>query len=351
MASDEGTGDRSNEITIEPGVTMIEVLVSVGDTKWPQTYTITVSRPSPPNDAALSSLTVGGVMITGFTPNTTAYTVNVGNEIATVNVSGTARNSSAVVSYMRNEVGITDGTSVMLDEGETTIKVIVTPADGSSPARTYTITVNRLNRHSREAFVTVWETTTANEEITIPTRSGQTYNYTVDWEDGEPTNNHADGASHTYAVAGRHRIGITGIFPQIYFNDEGDKEKIKEIKQWGTQVWSSMESAFAGASNLQVTATDAPVLSKVPNMSEMFYGATAFNSDISAWNVSSVIHMSGMFQNAVTFNQNIGSWNVSSVTNMSSMFLGATAFDQNIGSWNVSSVTNMSDDVFGGYCL
>ena len=225
MASDKGTGSKSNEIMIEPGVTMIEVLVSLGDTKWPQTYTIEVSRPSPPNDAALSNLTVGTSMIR-FTPDVTEYTVNVGNEIATIDVSGTARNSSATVSYTRNGTDAGNGSNIALDEGATTIKVIVTPADGTSPARPYTITVNRSNRHSREAFVTVWETTTANEEITIPTHSGQTYNYMVDWEEGSTTN-HTGNASHTYATPGRYRIGITGTFPQIYFNNTGDKEKLK----------------------------------------------------------------------------------------------------------------------------
>ena len=343
MASDEGTGSRSNEITIEPGVTMIEVLVSVGDTKWPQTYTITVSRPSPPNDAALSSLTVGGVMITGFMPNTTAYTVNVGRKTLTLDVSAAARNSSAVVSYMRNEVGITDGTSVMLDEGVTTIKVIVTPADGSSPARTYTITVNRLAiLHPPERFVTIWETATANEKITIPTHSDQTYDYTIDWDDATSlTTSSESNPSHTYVEAGRYEVVIMGTFPQIYFNNTGDKEKIQEVKQWGTQVWSSMESAFAGASNLQVMATDAPDLSSVTNMSGMFAGAAAFNSNISSWDVSSVEDMSYMFATASAFNQDIGNWDVSSVENMSFMFNRATVFDQDIGDWDVSSVTNM----------
>src|SRR5690606_28212129 len=32
-------------------------------------------------------------------------------------------------------------------------------------------------------FITTWETTTANESITIPTTGGG-YNYTVDWGDG-----------------------------------------------------------------------------------------------------------------------------------------------------------------------
>ena len=89
-----------------------------------------------------------------------------------------------------------DGSDIALDEGSTIIKVVVTSVDGTG---NYTITVNRSNRHSREAFVTVWKTTTASEMITIPTHSGHTYDYTVDWDDGTTLTNYTGDASHTYA--------------------------------------------------------------------------------------------------------------------------------------------------------
>ena len=49
--------------------------------------------------------------------------------------------------------------------------------------------------------------------------------------------------------------------------------------------------------------------------------------------------MNSLFYGATAFNQNLSSWDVSSVTNMNSMFYGATAFNQDISSWIVDNVT------------
>jgi len=111
--------------------------------------------------------------------------------------------------------------------------------------------------------------------------------------------------------------------------------------------------------------------SKVTNMSNMFYGATSFNVDISSWDVSSVTNMAQMFFYISSFNQNLSAWDVSNVTNMSdmfsfstafnnggvaltwgsktskvtnmyNMFRGANTFNQDISGWDVSNVTIMS---------
>ena len=169
-------------------------------------------------------------------------------------------------------------------------------------------------------FVMTWRTTTPNETITIPTHPDETYNYEVDWEGlgvfEEPTTT----GTHTYSEPGDHTIRIRGTFPRIYFNDGPEKDKIQSIDQWGTKEWTSMENAFFGCSNLQITATDAPNLSNVTDLSEMFKGATSMNAaSLMDWDVSNVTDMTGLFSGATAFNQPLNTWDISNVTDMANM--------------------------------
>jgi len=49
-------------------------------------------------------------------------------------------------------------------------------------------------------------------------------------------------------------------------------------------------------------------VSKVTNMSKMFYEATNFNQSLNKWNVSKVTNMRGMFADAHKFNQPLDNW-------------------------------------------
>ena len=85
---------------------------------------------------------------------------------------------------------------------------------------------------------------------------------------------------------------------------QADKDKIQSVVQWGTNEWTSMEKAFSGCSNLQITATAAPNLSNVTDLSEMFKGATSMNAaSLKDWDVSNVTDMTGLFSGASAFNQ------------------------------------------------
>ena len=201
------------------------------------------------------------------------------------------------------------------------------------------------NEDLKVGFVTVWDTTSANEEITIPINpdTAFTYDYTVDWGDGTLSTNVTESTVHTYAIAGSYTVEITGDFPAIYFNNSGDKDKIKNIEQWGNIKWESMRKAFAYCSNLNSTAIDTPDLSRVTDMSFMFDNCNVYNAPMNDWDVSNVTNMAYVFAGARAFNQPLNKWDVSAVTNMNSMFYVATYFNQDISGWNTANNVGCSD--------
>ena len=87
-----------------------------------------------------------------------------------------------------------------------------------------------------------------SDQITIPTFNAETYNYDVDWGDGNSDTGITGDATHTYAAVGTYTVTITGTFPRIYFNNSGDKEKLLTIENWGSQSWASIVNAFYGCS-------------------------------------------------------------------------------------------------------
>ena len=78
------------------------------------------------------------------------------------------------------------------------------------------------------------------------------------------------------------------------------------------------------------------------SMTELFYGNSSFNSDISFWDMSNVTNTDRMFQGASSFNQDIGGWNTSKFYDVSGMFKSASSFNQNIGGWDSSRIANMA---------
>ena len=106
-------------------------------------------------------------------------------------------------------------------------------------------------RHRGDQFISTWRTTTANETITLPTPT----NYNVNWGDGTSTTN---ANSHVYAIAGDYEIKIRGEITDFAFNNGGDKEKILIISKLNKLRFN--EGSFYGALNLDITATDSPII-------------------------------------------------------------------------------------------
>lgn len=116
----------------------------------------------------------------------------------------------------------------------------------------------------------------------------------------------------------------------------------QDLNEWDTSAMTILTGAFHTVSDLGcVFALVHIVLAHVSHVARGgTTQASAFNGNISNWDVSRVVEMSGVF-NGSPFNQNISNWDVSQVTIFSSMFFAAESFNQNIAQWDISKGTNM----------
>ena len=218
-------------------------------------------------------------------------------------------------------------------------------------------------------FVTTWEATSTDKSVTIPV-GGATGTYAVNWGDNS-SSTHAGDATHTYAAAGNHTVQdhrrlyqdppgrrhggqrrpaalrrpvgqrdvvLDGVGLQGRVQD--DARRHRRARPVGSR---QHVQHVPGSRRLQRRHR---LVERLGRHRHVRRSASAFNADISSWDVSSVTNMSGMFDTASAFNQPIGSWDTSAVTDMSYMFYIASSFNQPVSSWNTSSVTNI-EGIFG----
>lgn len=202
----------------------------------------------------------------------------------------------------------------------------------------------------KNSFIFTVDTTKGNgtDTFELPLTGWSGYDFMVYWGDGSSdpvdsaTWNPGMGAIiHNYPAPDVYEIKIKGAIPYFQFFGGGDRLKILDIKQWGTNVWGTAQLMFAGCENLQASATDRPDFSILTDIRGMFQGAKAFNSPVNHWITTNVQDMSNVFLGAEAFNQPLNKWDTVNVTTMASMFNGAKAFNQNISGWNTFKVTDM----------
>ncbi|NVN18572.1 BspA family leucine-rich repeat surface protein [Muricauda sp. HICW] len=222
------------------------------------------------------------------------------------------------------------------------ITVSVTDSEETVEA-TITITVEDVaeaDPNDKAAFVTTWKTEVDGEEISLYLWNEHTNNFIINWGDG--TVEHIDVVPdgellpHTYDTAGTYSVSIQGELPSISI-EVNSRNKLMSIEQWGAISWKSLFGAFSDCENMIYNASDAPDLSNVEDMSEMFINATSFNGDLSGWDTSNITNMSYMFEGATLFDQDLGDWDISSVEFMSDMFdangMSALNFSNTLIGW------------------
>lgn len=216
-------------------------------------------------------------------------------------------------------------------------------------------------------FISTWNTeagTAGQKTITLPLAAGSNNLY-IDWGDATSTTITtavpANGVTHNYTSAGSYVIKISSLSTTTTFEGAfsffygGEPFQILEINQWGPVKLGNDGHYFALASNLNVTASDAPDLSDTTTLKHMFEGAASLNANLNHWDVSTITNFANMFYACANFNSPLHNWDMSAATSLNAMFKYATSFDQPIGipdndpsvGWDVSNVSNFDFMFFG----
>jgi len=199
---------------------------------------------------------------------------------------------------------------------------------------------------SENAFIFTVKTdnlgTSTDVQFSLPVNGG-TFLFDADWGDATTSEGLTGNTTHTYAVAGTYTIKITGIFPNICFNDGGDKLKLLEVSQWGNIVWGTLEDAFFGCANFNLTATDKPNFSVLASLRNCFRGCSLFNGDISQLDTSSVTNIIAMFRGCTIFNQPVNHFDLTNITQLISVFAECPAFNQSVSNWDTTGMTSFTN--------
>ncbi|MEN9907140.1 MAG: hypothetical protein RLZZ540_281 [Bacteroidota bacterium] len=205
-------------------------------------------------------------------------------------------------------------------------------------------------------FVSSWNTantstgSSTSTQIKLPLISSGTYNFVVNWGDGNSdtiTAYNAAAVTHTYSSSGTYTIIATGTCTGWQFNNTGDRLKILSISSWGTnfKLGTTQGGYFYGCSNLNLSSvSDTLNLTGTTDLLRTFRGCTSITSvnKFTDWNTGLIINFREMFLGCTNFNQNVGALNVSGAGNIDSFFMNCTAFNNggssSINNWNVSNV-------------
>ena len=145
---------------------------------------------------------------------------------------------------------------------------------------------------------------------------------------------------------------------------EADSPTGQEYTAWDVSKVYQVSLMFYNASKfdqdisswqLKFAKNDESDKEYITKLNYMFWGAKQFNQDITRWNTENVTSFTGMFYSTQNFDQDISTkiinegesdeytaWNVSNGVDFSRMFWRAEAFNQDIRSWDVGNGDNFS---------
>jgi len=177
--------------------------------------------------------------------------------------------------------------------------------------------------------------------------AGYTFDYNVDWGDGNTDNNVTGNITHTYDSIGQYDVKISGTFPNIYFFNRFDRWKVLEIKNWGNIQWETMLNAFWGCGNMDITATDEADFSQVAVFQRAFQNCSSITSitGSSNWVTSNATNLLLAFFGCSNMTSiETTNWDTSGLTAFDAVFQSCGALTSLDGTnWDLSNVTSFAD--------
>ncbi len=182
-----------------------------------------------------------------------------------------------------------------------------------------------------------------------------TYNFNVDWGDGNnDTITSFDPSptapqNHDYATDGVYTITIVGeLLGWRFGGGRKDDHKVTSVLSWGCLEFSSIDTVFspmAGAWESCINAdftsiADTPDLRRTPSLAGCFAacGVNLTTIDkLDEWDMYHVTDISTMFF-STAHNQDLNSWYTGNITNMAGCWQGTRLFNGNISDWDTSNV-------------
>lgn len=201
------------------------------------------------------------------------------------------------------------------------------------------------NSEPLRPFISLWRTTTPNEVITLPTREGYSYNFEVDWGDGESsevTSYDDPDINHEYAIAGDYVVTIDGIAETWYFNNSGSKDNIIEVRDLGHTGLITLERAFTSCSNLEKFAGG--YTREVTSTFNMFLHCTSLTDiDVSEFDLTNMVTVKAMFGNTRPTSLDLSKWNTGNIEDFSFLFWKiSTLTSLDVSNFDTSKATSMA---------
>lgn len=222
------------------------------------------------------------------------------------------------------DIGVNDDYYVLVnaDAGQSiTCVVTATNAAGSTPATSNAVEIQNF-------FTTQWTTTSTFETIELPYSHSGNYSGTIDWGDGNTSDNSHANRTHTYNEQGIYTVVIDGAVTEWNFSYTFSGGNITSVVHWGQlQLGTNAGAYFSDCPNLDLSSvSDVLDLTGMTDLNSMFLFCTYLTSinRIDEWNTSGVTNMSAMFQGCDQINFNIGTWNVSNVLDFTDFMADAT---------------------------